>query len=368
MRPAEFVCFLLSIAAALGFPRENLLLGADHLGPYAWRHEPAAAAMAKAVELSRQCVQAGFTKIHLDTGFSCSDDPAASLPPDVAAERAVTLCRASEAAADQRPSASPRPLYVIGTEVPLPGGALEDPQGIDVTRAEDVAEFVALAASRFRNAGLEGAWERMLAVIVQPGVEYGNTSVARYDPVKAQALSAFHKDLPGIMTYEIHSTDYQAPDALTRMVADHFILLKVGPCLTNAFREAVFSLEEIEAELLKSRRDAVPSDLHRIMEQLMQQHPVHWRSHYRGTEEECRRMCLSSRLDRIRCYWGYPEAQAALDRLRRNLSPSVPADLVERYFADHVSILSPGEPALNPGELIRRRIRTVLEPYRVACR
>jgi D-tagatose-1,6-bisphosphate aldolase subunit GatZ/KbaZ len=368
MTPSEFASFLLSIAAALGLPRENLLLGADHLGPYAWRSEPAAAAMAKAAGLARQCVQAGFTKIHLDTGFGCSDDPGPSLPPDVAAERAVTLCRASEAAADQRPRGTPRPLYVIGTEVPLPGGALDDPKGIDVTRAEDVAEFVALAESRFRKAGLEGAWERMLAVIVQPGVEFGNTSVARYDPAKVRTLSAFHQDLPGIMTYEIHSTDYQTPDSLARMVADHFILLKVGPCLTNAFREAVFTLEAIEAERLKSRRDAVPSDLRQVMEQLMQQHPVHWRSHYRGSEEACRRMRLSSRLDRIRCYWGYPEAQAALDRLHRNLAPSVPADLVERYFADQASIISSGAPALNPAEIIRCRIQKALRPYLSACR
>ncbi len=368
MTPSAFGSFLLSMAAALGFPRENLLLGADHLGPYTWRLEPAAAAMAKALELARQCVHAGFTKIHLDTGFRCSDDPAPGLPPDIAAERAITLCKVCEAAADQRPGAIPRPLYVIGTEVPLPGGALEDPESIDVTRADDVAAFVAMAESRFRNAGLEGAWERMFAVIVQPGVEYGNTRVARYDPAKAQALSALHEDLPGIMTYEVHSTDYQTRDALAGMVADHFILLKVGPCLTNAFREAAFALEEIEAELLKSRRGAAASDLRRVMEQLMQQHPVHWRSHYRGTEEECRRMRLSSRLDRIRYYWGYPEAQAALERLHRNLSPSVPAGLVERYFADDASTLSSGAPDLTPEGLIRRRIRTALEPYRLACR
>jgi D-tagatose-1,6-bisphosphate aldolase subunit GatZ/KbaZ len=324
--------------------------------------------MAKAAELARQCVLAGFTKIHLDTGFGCSDDPGPSLPPDAAAERAVALCRTCEAAADQRPGGTPLPLYVIGTEVPLPGGALENPEGIDVTRAEDAAEFVAMAESRFRKAGLEGAWERMLAVIVQPGVEFGDARVARYDPAKARALSAFHQDLPGIMTYEIHSTDYQAPDSLAQMVTDHFILLKVGPCLTNAFREAVFALEAVETERLKSRRDAVPSDLRRVMEQLMLQHPRHWRSHYRGSEEECRRMRLSSRLDRIRCYWRYPEAQAALDRLHRNLAPSVPAELVERYFADQASILSAGEPALSPAEVILRRIRTVLEPYEVACR
>jgi D-tagatose-1,6-bisphosphate aldolase subunit GatZ/KbaZ len=367
MPPSQFGSFLLSISAALGFPSENLMLGADHLGPYAWRSEPAAAAMAKAAELARQCVRAGFTKIHLDTGFGCSDDPAPSLPPNVAVERAVALCRAAEAASDQLPSGTPRPLYVIGTEVPLPGGALEDPEALDVTRPEDVAEFVAQAESRFRKAGLYGAWERVIGVIVQPGVEFGNASVARYDPVKARTLSAFHQDLPGIMTYEIHSTDYQTADCLSRMVSDHFTLLKVGPCLTHAFREAVFALEEIEAERLKSRRDAVPSDLRRVMEQLMLRHPVHWRSHYRGTEEECRRMRLSSRLDRIRRYWSYPEAQAALDRLHRNLAPSVPAELVERHLAGQASILSSGEPALASFEIVRRRIRKALEPYLEAC-
>jgi D-tagatose-1,6-bisphosphate aldolase subunit GatZ/KbaZ len=368
MTPSEFVSFLLSIAAALGFPRENLLLGADHLGPYAWRKEPAAAAMAKAAELARRCVEAGFHKLHLDAAFGCSDDPPQGLPLEIAAERTAALCQAAETAAESLPDRRQRPYYVIGAEVPIPGGTLENPEEIQVTRPGDVMAFIALVESRFREAALSGAWERLLAVIVQPGVEFGNLSVARYAPAKARALSAFHRNLPGIMTYEIHSTDYQTPESLAGMVADHFSLLKVGPCLTDAFREAVFALEEIEADRLKSRRDAVPSDLRRVMEQLMLQHPVHWRSHYRGTEEECRRMRLSSRLDRIRYYWGYPEAQAALDRLHRNLAPSVPADLVLRYFADQISIPSSGEPALIPAEIIRRRIQKALQPYLSACR
>jgi D-tagatose-1,6-bisphosphate aldolase subunit GatZ/KbaZ len=369
MTPQTFASSLGAMAAAMGFPRENLLLGADHLGPYAWRKEPAATAMAKAAELARRCVEAGFHKLHLDAAFGCSDDPPQGLPLEIAAERTATLCQAAETAAERLPDRRQRPYYVIGAEVPVPGGALENPEDIQVTRPEDVAEFIALAASRFQKAALSGAWEqRLLAVIVQPGVEFGNLSVARYVPAQALALSAFHRNLPGIMTYEIHSTDYQTPESLARMVADHFTLLKVGPCLTHAFREAVFALEQIETERLKSKRDAVPSDLRRVMGQLMLQHPVHWRSHYRGIEEECRRMCLSSRLDRIRYYWGYPEAQAALDRLHRNLAPSVPAAMVEQYFTDHVSILSSGESALNAAEIIQRRIQTALQPYLSACR
>jgi D-tagatose-1,6-bisphosphate aldolase subunit GatZ/KbaZ len=314
-------------------------------------------------------VEAGFHKLHLDAAFGCSDDPPQGLPLEIAAERTAALCQAAETAAERLPDRRQLPYYVIGAEVPVPGGALENPKDIQVTRPEDVAEFIALTASRFQKAALSGAWEqRLLAVIVQPGVEFGNLGVARYMPAQARALSAFHRNLPGIMTYEIHSTDYQTPDSLAGMVGDHFTLLKVGPCLTHAFREAVFALEQIETERLKYKRDAVPSDLRRVMGQLMQKHPVHWRSHYHGTEAECRRMRLSSRLDRIRYYWGYPEAQAALDRLHRNLAPSVPAAMLEQYFADHVSIQSSGESALNAAEIIQRRIQTALQPYLSACR
>jgi D-tagatose-1,6-bisphosphate aldolase subunit GatZ/KbaZ len=79
-------------------------------------------------------------------------------------------------------------------------------------------------------------------------------------------------------------------------------------------------------------------------------------------------MRLYSRLDRIRYYWGHPRAQAALERLHRNLAPAVPADLVERHFPDHRTLLAPGEAAVGPAELVGRRIRTVLAPYRQACR
>ena len=368
MTPARFIAFLNAIADRLGFARDRLVIGADHLGPYLWRSEPAAAAMAKAAELARRCVAAGFAKIHLDTGFGCRDDAGPILPPAAAAERAVALCRACEAEAARLPAGRRRPLYVIGAEVPLPGGALEQPEAVEPTRPEELAEFLGLAQKGFRLAGLEAAWERVLAVIVQPGVEFGDAGVVRYAPDRARALSDFHAELPGIMTYEVHSTDYQLPEALAQMTADHFTLLKVGPCLTHAFREAVFALEQIEVELLKERRAAAPSDLRRVMEELMLNHPAHWRSHYRGSEEELRRKRLSSRLDRIRYYWALPEAQAALERLYRNLAPSVPAELAATYFPEASGMPETGSRGLGAAQLVRRRIQTELEPYALACR
>jgi D-tagatose-1,6-bisphosphate aldolase subunit GatZ/KbaZ len=368
LTPAMFAAHLRSMAEARGLPLENLLLGADHLGPYVWKNEPAAAAITKAAELARLCVVSGFHKIHLDAAFGCSDDPPQGLALETVAERTTVLCRAAEAAAERLPAGRLRPLYVIGYEVPTPGGSLREPEDIAVTRPEDAMEFIGLVQSRFRKAGLESAWKRVLAIVVQPGVEFGNSILARYSPEKARPLSGLHRHLPEIMTYEVHSTDYQSPKALNAMVKDHFTILKVGPCLTNAFREAVFALEEIEIECLKSRPDVARSDIRMALERAMTASPMHWRSHYRGAENELRRLRGSSRLDRIRYYWSYPEVESALARLYANLNPALPAELIERISPASTALVSKAESAISPAAFIQRRIQKELYPYLAACR
>ena len=37
------------------------------------------------------------------------------------------------------------------------------------------------------------------------------------------------------LVFEAHSTDYQPPEGLARLVSDGFAVLKVGPALTFAF-------------------------------------------------------------------------------------------------------------------------------------
>ena len=117
MQAADFRRFVTGLATARGLPAERLILGGDHLGPNPWRHEPADAALAKAEALVRSYVEAGFTKIHLDASMGCAGDPE-PLPPELIAARAARLALAGEAAGG-------RPVYVIGTEVPVPGGAHE---------------------------------------------------------------------------------------------------------------------------------------------------------------------------------------------------------------------------------------------------
>jgi D-tagatose-1,6-bisphosphate aldolase subunit GatZ/KbaZ len=368
MTPEDFVSRLGSLAESLGFPREDFAVGADHLGPYVWRAEPAVQALAKAVELAGRCVSAGFQKLHLDTGCGCADDPPGGISLETAAARAAQVCRAAEAAADRLPAGLPRPLYVIGAETPPPGGSLEAAGTVEATPAGVVVEVVRRTESAFRAAGLDAAWGRVIGVVVQPGVDFGDTAAAAYLPGRARGLSEVHAALPGAMTFEVHSTDFQPAACLAGLVRDHFILLKVGPCLTFAFREAVFALAEIETEWLSGRRSHQPSLLRPILERVMKQNPVHWKSQYRGPRLWRRYLRSYSCRDRIRYYWAHPDVAAALQRLLANLGESIPIGLIHQFFPDLADSIANGELPPQPQPLIRRRIQNALRPYVEACR
>jgi D-tagatose-1,6-bisphosphate aldolase subunit GatZ/KbaZ len=356
MTPEAFVAGLRRLAAAGGFPPERLTVGADHLGPYVWRADPAEAAMARCEELIRRCVRAGFRKLHLDTGFGCADDPAPLVPPEQAAARAVRLCRAAEAAVAEGQA---RPFYVVGAEVPAPGGDLAGDEAPAVTPVADLVDALDRLRAGFRAAGLESAWERVVAVVVQPGVEFGDEHAAAYRSERAAALSAFHARLPGIMTFEIHSTDYQPAEALDRLTADHFTLLKLGPCLTHACHRAVLALERLEGELLAGRPGVERSGVADALEAAMLADPAHWQTHYRGGPDELRRLRRESLRDRARYYWGAPAVQSALGRLRRNLAGPLPLPRVERFFPGlDLENASPDAAAL-----VRATVQAALRPY-----
>ncbi len=131
MTPAMFRDYAHAIAAQRDFEVSRLILGGDHLGPNPWQTLDAATAMQNALEMVRLYAEAGFTKIHLDASMRCGDDPA-MLADEVMAERAAALCKAAE---DARARLGLGPVvYVIGTEVPVPGGATHSLDGLEVTR------------------------------------------------------------------------------------------------------------------------------------------------------------------------------------------------------------------------------------------
>lgn len=352
LAPAGFHGFVAQIAARLGFPVERILFGGDHLGPNPWRHLPAEEAMARACLLAKAYAAAGFCKIHLDASMACAGDPS-PLPAATIAARAARLAQAAEAGAASR-GLTP-PVYVIGTEVPVPGGATHALTTLQITDPADAAETLALHQDAFAALNLD-AFGRVLGLVVQPGVEFGHTDVIPYQPGLAAPLTAFRAARQGFV-YEAHSTDYQSPAALRALVADGFALLKVGPGLTFALREALYALDLIAAALTDYPAQALP----RQMEALMLAHPADWQPYCHGSPAEQRLMRHFSYSDRIRYAWTRPEAEAAVARLFAALAERrIPAPLLSQYFPRLTQAASARDLAL-------AAVRLALTPYSRAC-
>jgi D-tagatose-1,6-bisphosphate aldolase subunit GatZ/KbaZ len=360
MTPSDFRGFVEAIAARVGFDPARLILGGDHLGPNPWKHLPAQQAMQRAKTMVEAFARSGFTKLHLDTSMGCAGEDAA-LPDQVTAERAALLAAAAEAAA----GAGLAPVYVIGTEVPAPGGAQHALETLAVTSPEAALRTVDVHRRAFKSVGLEKAFERAIGVVVQPGVEFASAEAVAYQPDKARELVATLADMPGFV-FEAHSTDYQRAAALQALVRDGFAILKVGPWLTFALREALYGLDSI-AQVLASH----PSDesLPAAMEALMLREPDNWRRYYNGGADELRFQRHFSFSDRIRYYWARPEAGAAVERLFARLGERViPEPLVSQYLGALYPAVADGCLPARPRQLAIAAVQRVLARYDEACR
>ncbi|RZZ85414.1 D-tagatose-bisphosphate aldolase, class II, non-catalytic subunit [Pseudoxanthomonas winnipegensis] len=361
MTPADFVAFVHGIAQRVGFDASRIALGGDHLGPNPWTTLEASAAMDKAEVMVAAYVAAGFRKIHLDCSMACAGD-AEPLPEVQIVQRAVRLARAAEAAWQQ--AGGEAPVYVIGTEVPVPGGATEAIEGLAVTTPEAALATIEAHRVAFVEAGLEAAWQRVVASVVQPGVEFDHHSVIDYAPDKAVALSRSITTVPN-MVFEAHSTDYQTRDALAALVRDHFAILKVGPGLTFALREALWALDAIEREWIAPARQA---RLREVVLQRLHAEPGHWRRYYHGQGQALDIDLQYSLSDRIRYYW--PDArieQARLqlfDNLRRDPPP---ISLVSQFLPHALHALRTGTATLDPQSLAMAHVSAVLDEYHHAC-
>jgi D-tagatose-1,6-bisphosphate aldolase subunit GatZ/KbaZ len=364
--PVQFYAFVQGLARQAGLSEGQLIVGGDHLGPNPWQGEPAQTAMAYARRLVADCVRVGYHKIHLDASMRLGGDPAGGPDPETAAQRAAEMCQAAETAWREVHAAEsgPAPRYIVGTEVPIPGGEVSAVPVLQVTRAESAAQTLELTHAAFRQAGIESAWERVVGLVVQPGVEFGDRRVHAYRPEKAAALSRWIETVPGLV-FEAHSTDYQTGPALAGLVRDHFAILKVGPGLTFALREALFALEGIEVELFTGELASRRSHLQDVVEAEMLVNPGNWQRYYPGSSQEQRLMRRFSLSDRIRYYWPAPAVQSAQNRLIANLREVILSPgLVSQYFPEWADF-SANPPT--PESLIEGRIRHVLDSYWDAC-
>lgn len=361
MTPADFRSFVCGLADSLNFSQDMLILGGDHLGPNRWQNLPAEQAMANADDLIKSYVAAGFKKIHLDCSMSCANDPV-PLTDEIVAERAARLAKVAEETCIAHFGESDL-VYVIGTEVPVLGGAHEALTELAVTTPDAARATLQAHYHAFEKRGLEGIWPRIIALVVQPGVEFDHTHIIDYQPQKAVSLSKMVEDYDTLI-FEAHSTDYQTPQSLRQLVKDHFAILKVGPALTFALREALFSLAAIEEELLPAKAS---SGLRHVLESVMLDRPEYWQSHYHG-DGNARRLARGySYSDRVRYYWPDSQIDEAFERLVRNLADEpIPLPLISQYLPLQYVKVREGDLSATPRELIINHIQDILQQYHCA--
>lgn len=359
MTPEQFAEQVRATARDVGLPADRLVLGGDHLGPQPWRTLSVDAAMAKAITMIEAYARAGYGKLHLDCSMSCAGDPE-PLGDAVIAERAARLARAAEGALDDRAA---RPVYVIGTEVPAPGGMGEG-HAIVPTAPASVLKTWRAHEQAFTRIGLTDALARVVAIVVQPGLDFGNEDVVRFAAGEAGDLAETVLALGGAV-YEAHSTDYQDAASYDALVRLHFAILKVGPAATFALREAIYALESIARELpgwdaRHGVRDA--------LESAMLANPTHWASHYAGDADRQAYLRHFSYSDRLRYYWTEPSVEAAVAGLFGFLdSHALPLPLISQFLPQHVRAVSNGEVSATAAALCGAHVRLALAPYADAC-
>lgn len=347
MTPAGFITFVQGLARDSGTDAERIVFGGDHLGPQAWRKLPAEEAMARAHVMVADYVKAGFGKIHLDCSEGCAGEPA-QLGDEITVARSAELARSCAAAGDAEAL-----LYVVGTEVPPPGGARTDEDGdIPATRPEAARATLNAHLDAFRGLGEIGG------LVVQPGVEFTPMHVHHLPMDRDPGLKEAIAHAPGVCL-EAHSTDYQHDGAYPRLARLGFAFQKVGPALTFAWRQALYALDGMREVAGWGERIVLPA-----MEKLMLEEPGYWQGHYHGSKGEQRLARHVGLADRIRYYWPHPQAQAATGALMADLSArNLPEPLLWQAFPESVLTLAEVIPGPRPQALLQAAVQEMLMPY-----
>ena len=290
----------------------------------------------------RRLCRAGFGKIHLDCSMSCADDPV-PLPEHTIAERAARLCKAAEAAYCGR-SCGRAESTSSAPKCPCPAARRRISTSSRSPRPKPRSRRSTCTATCSPSRGLASAWDRVIATVVQPGVEFDHDKVVDYVPEKATALSAAIEPVDHIV-FEAHSTDYQTPAALAALVRDHFAILKVGPGVTFALREALVGARRDRAR--DCCRRATRANLRDVTIARMHAEPANW-SQILSWRKATRSIssCNYSLSDRIRYYWPDAEIAAAQDKLFANLRAHVAAAAAGQPISAHRLCRRPRRPRL----------------------
>ena len=370
MTTFDFRDFVYDLADSIGLDRSRVILGGDHLGPLPWCSLPEEQAMEHAAELVRSCVMAGYTKIHLDTSMRVGDDdPHVALDVAVCARRGAELCRVAEDAFAEYAAANPgaqQPVYVLGSEVPIPGGDTDADAVMGVTDVANCKKTIEAYEREFAERGLEDALNRVVGFVVEMGVEFHERTLDEYDSAAAQELVAYMRTKP--FAIEGHSSDYQTRDNLKLMCEDGVSILKVGPAFTFSMREGLFALEGIEGRVYAAQPEK-RSYFRDVLERVMMDEPKYWKDYYKGSSTDQAISRAYSFYDRSRYYMSNPEVQAARQKLLDNLANGeIPLCMLSQYLPTQYFRVRAGELENNAEAILLDKIGDRIDRYLYATK
>ncbi|WAM36852.1 class II D-tagatose-bisphosphate aldolase non-catalytic subunit [Caldicellulosiruptor acetigenus] len=360
LTPSQFKKKVIKIAQKVDFPPDRIILGGDHLGPFVWRDQEPEIAMEYAKQMIKEYIKAGFTKIHIDTSMPLKGEN--SIDDEIIAKRTAVLCRIAEECFEKisiNNTHITRPVYVIGADVPPPGGESSICQTI--TTKEELERSLEYFKEAFKKEGIEHIFDYVVAVVANFGVEFGSDEIVDFDMEKVRPL----KELLGKynIVFEGHSTDYQTKENLKRMVECGIVILKVGPALTFALREALVALSHIEEEIYCNEKEKL-SRFREVLLNTMLTCKDHWSKYFDENDKLIKLKLLYSYLDRWRYYFENESVKSAVYSLIGNLeNVKIPPWLISQYFPYQYQKMRKKDLKNGATELILDKIGEVIDSY-----
>jgi D-tagatose-1,6-bisphosphate aldolase subunit GatZ/KbaZ len=360
MKPLDFVELVQRIVQEEGLPTSQLILGGDHLGPLTWTNYPEMEAMELSKALVRSYILSGYTKIHIDTSMKLADDGPGPLDVHVSARRGAELVSVALQAFEEYVSSNPEapsPVFIVGSEVPIPGGSQVHENSLQPTDPKDFTYQFGVFKSTFEEFDID--FNQVIAFVVQPGVEFGDDFVIQYDRKKAANLIDSLQTTSGVV-FEGHSTDYQTTESLSHLIEDGVGILKVGPALTFRLREALQKLEHIECLLID--QESQRSQFMQTLLATMDNNPKYWARYYQGNPQEVKFKKVFSYSDRCRYYLSEKDVQKSIKSLFENVK-TVPEAMMSLYFPNQYTSCMNGKISQDSNEIVLDYIQEECRRY-----
>lgn len=360
LTPSQFKERVKKIAQKVDFPSDRIILGGDHLGPFVWRDQEPAIAMEYAKQMVKEYIKAGFTKIHIDTSIPLKGEN--NIDDETIAKRTAVLYRVAEECFEEislNNSHTIRPVYVVGADVPPPGGKSSICQ--TVTTKEELERSLEYLKEAFKREGVEYVFDNVVAVVANFGVEFGSDEILDFDIEKVKPLKELLTKYN--IVFEGHSTDYQTKENLKRMVKCGIAILKVGPALTFALREALVALSHIEEEIYSNEKGKL-SRFREVLLNAMLTEKDHWSKYFDENDKLIKTKLLYSYLDRWRYYFENERVKSAVYSLIGNFENiKIPSWLISQYFPSQYEKMRKKNLKNGATELILDKIGEVIDHY-----